>query len=675
MTDQPMERPPLLDRALFFADPDISAAQLSPDGRFVSFIRPLQGTRNIWVKGVDEPFDAARPVTNDQRRPIPGYFWSRDGRYILFVQDEDGDENFNVHAVDPSAPNAEGQPVPPARNLTDTVGVRALIYSVPRDHPDVVYVGLNARDAAWHDVYRLSLSTGERTLLRENTDRISGWVFDEDGGLRLAQRTTDAGDTEVLRLDPGGMTKVYGCSVFETCAPVRFTRDGRFAYVITNEGTADLIGLVTLDPQTGVVETIERDPEGRVDLEHVIFSDLTGDLVATVYDDERRRYYVRDQAWRVDLDDLRARFPGQDVGIMSTTADERLWLVAITSDVEPGEVHLFDRDARTLVAQYTVRPDLPRHHLAPMEAITYPSSDGVEIPAFLTRPMGVPPTALPLLVLPHGGPWARDHWGYSTYAQFFANRGYAVLQPNFRGSTGYGKRFLNLGNGRWGETMQDDLTWGVRYLAREGIVDATRVGIMGGSYGGYATLAGLAFTPDVYAAGVSIVGPSNLLTLLASIPPYWESVRTIFNVRLADPSTAEGRAQLERQSPLTSAHRMAAPLLVVQGANDPRVRQAESDQIVVALRTHGLPVEYLVAPDEGHGFVRPVNNMAMIAASERFLATHLGGRYQADMPDDVALRLAAITVDPATVTIAAATGPAPVGPVAPGADPAVPPAR
>jgi dienelactone hydrolase len=285
-----------------------------------------------------------------------------------------------------------------------------------------------------------------------------------------------------------------------------------------------------------------------------------------------------------------------------------------------------------------------------MKSIKYKSSDGLEIPAYLTLPKGLQAKNLPLIVFPHGGPWARDIWGYNTFAQFLANRGYAVLQPNFRASTGYGKKFLNAGNLQWGDKMQDDITWGVKYLVGEGIADPKRVGIMGGSYGGYATLAGVAFTPDLYAGAVSIVGPSNLITLLESIPPYWEAGRVVFHRRMGDPSTAEGKTQLERQSPLNSANKIKAPLLVIQGANDPRVNKAESDQIVIALRDRGFPVEYLVAPDEGHGFARPINNLAMITSAEKFLAKYLGGRFQADAKPEIATRLKEITVDPKTVT-------------------------
>lgn len=288
-----------------------------------------------------------------------------------------------------------------------------------------------------------------------------------------------------------------------------------------------------------------------------------------------------------------------------------------------------------------------------MTSIRYPSSDGLEIQAYLVMPKGFGDKNLPLVVVPHGGPWARDYWGYNSYAQFMANRGYAVMMPNFRGSTGFGKSFLNAGNQQWGDLMQDDITWGVNYLVDQGIADPERVAIFGGSYGGYATLAGVAFTPDLYAAGVSFVGPSNLITLLNSIPPYWEAARVVFHLRMGDPATPEGEAQLIRQSPLFSADKIVAPLLVVQGDNDPRVKTPESDQIVVALRERGFPVEYINAPDEGHGFARPVNNMAFVAAMEKFLAKHVGGRFQESMTDEVAQRLQEITVDVNTVEMPA----------------------
>ncbi len=645
------QQPPLIDREILFGDPEISGAQLSPDGKYISFIKPWNKTRNIWVKRTEEPFNAARLVTNETKRPVPAYFWSRDGKYILYVQDSGGDENYNIYAVNPSDKPASGAEAPPARNITDAKGVRAMIFAVPKSNPDAIYVGLNDRDKAWHDLYEVKISTGERKLLRKNTDRITGWVFDNDDKLRLATRSADNGDTEVLRVDADGFKQIYSCNVFEVCAPFAFHKDNKRVWFASNKGDVDLISLDLLDPETGKAEVFESDPMKRVDFGDPIISARTHELIATSYEDEKQRMYWRDKGFEADYNRVRKQLGDLELRLVSTTADEKLWLLSAYSDTEPGEVFLFDRASKKLTPQYKLREKLDRTALSPMKPIRYESSDGMEVPAYLTTPKGLEAKNLPTIILPHGGPWGRDSWGYNGLAQFLANRGYAVLQPNFRSSTGYGKKFLNAGNNQWGEKMQDDLTWGAKYLVQKGIADEKRIGIMGGSYGGYATLAGVAFTPDRYAAAVDIVGPSNLITLLDSIPPYWEAARMMFAKRMGDPKTPEGKAQLERQSPLNSASKIKTPLMVVQGANDPRVNKAEADQIVIALRDRKFPVEYLVAPDEGHGFARPVNNMAMFAAAEKFLAKHLGGRYQEDMTPEVAERLKVITVDPATVKL------------------------
>ncbi len=643
--------PPLIDRELFFGNPEISGATLSPDGQYIAFRKPWNGTLNIWVKETRESFDQAKRVTAETRRPIPAFFWSRDSKFILFVQDQGGDENYNVYAVNPGESVAAGKDVPNARNLTEAKGARAMIYDVPKHTPDLIYVGLNDRDPAWHDLYEVKVSTSERKLLRKNTDKIAGWMMDLAGKLRLATRTADNGDTEILRVTDAGFEQVYSCTVFETCGPLQFHRDNTRVYMITNHGQADLIRLVLFDPQTKKEELVESDPQNQVDFGGAIFSEKTDALVATSYVGDTRRMYFRDKAYGADYEQIKKKLPGKEISFGGSTADERKWMIIASGDTEPGERHLYDRDTKTLTKQYRAFEKLPRQDLATMKPIRYKSSDGLEVPAYLTLPKGVPAKNLPLVVVPHGGPWARDTFGYNAMAQFFANRGYAVLSPNFRGSTGYGEKFLNAANNEWGGKMQDDITWGVKHLVAEAVADPKRVSILGGSYGGYATLAGVAFTPDVYAAAVSIVGPSNLLTLLESIPPYWEAGRKMFHMRMGDPTTPEGKKQLERQSPLFSAARIKTPLLVVQGANDPRVKKAESDQIVIALRDRGFPVEYMVAPDEGHGFARPVNNMAMYAAIEKFLAKHLGGRYQEAMTPEVATRLTEITVDPKTVTL------------------------
>jgi dipeptidyl aminopeptidase/acylaminoacyl peptidase len=643
--------PPLIDRELLFGDPEISGAQLSPDGRYIAFLKPWKETRNIWVKKTNEPFSSARLMTTETARPVAAFLWTRDAKFIAYVKDHDGDENFNVYAVDPRAGTAPNADAPPSRDLTNLKGVRVMLFSAPKSDPDVIYIGLNDRDKSWHDLYKLQMSTGLRTLVRQNTDRIAGWIFDLKGNLRLAQRVQDSGDQEILRVDSDGFTPIYTCNVFESADVIQFHKDGGRAYIQTNKGHLDLTTLELLDPATGQVETVESDPLRRVDLESAWFSEATDELVETQYSDDRDRRYFKDPAFEADFRWLEEKFPGKEISVGSNTRDESQWLIVTYGDTEPGETYLFDRKTRGLAFQYKVREKLPRESLAPMQAVRYKSSDGLEIPAYLTLPKGVEAKGLPALMVVHGGPWARDEWGYNPLAQFFANRGYAVFRPNFRGSTGYGKKFMNAGNAEWGAKMQDDITWGVKYLVSEGIADPKRVGILGGSYGGYATLAGVAFTPDLYRAAVDIVGPSNLMTLLGSLPPYWEAARKIMYARMADPDTPAGKRWLEERSPLYSAEKIKTPLLVVQGANDPRVHRREAEQIVIALRDRGFPVEYLLAPDEGHGFARPVNNLAMYMAVEKFLAGHLKGRYQEGGSPEVEARLTEITVDPKTVVV------------------------
>jgi len=640
--------PPLIDRELFFGPPVIAGGQLSPDGKYMSFLKVYKGTMNVWVKEASAPFESAHPLTADTLRPIRNYFWSRDGKYILYVQDKGGDENFNVYAVNPSEKAAGGQDIPTNRALTDYKGVRAFIYSVPKSDPDALYIGLNDRDKKWHDLYKLKISTGEKTLLRQNSDkdRITGWIFDWSDKLRLATRANEDGSNDLLRVDEKELVPIYHTGPFEEFDTYAFDKDNKQYYISTNKGDdRDLKQLVLLDPLSMKETFVEKDPMNRVDFGGANFSDVTKSIILTSYTDEKERLYWKDKQFEADYKIIEKELPGLLLDFTSSTADENLWLLSAYSDTDPGAAYLFDRKTKKLSFQYRPRPDIPIKSLAPMKAIKYKSSDGLEIPAYLVLPKGVPAKNLPMVAFPHGGPWGRDYWGYNSFAQFLANRGYAVLLPNFRASTGYGKKFLDAGNRQWGDKMQDDITWGVKYLVSEGIVDPKHVGIMGGSYGGYATLAGVAFTPDLYAAAVSIVGPSNLITLLNSIPPYWESIRKLFYLRMGDPTTDEGKKQLERQSPLNSADKIKTPLLVAQGANDPRVNKAESEQIVNALRKRNFAVEYILAPDEGHGFARPVNNMAMLAEAEKFLATYLGGRYQESMTPEVEKRLTEIKVD------------------------------
>ena len=642
--------PELIDRELFFGDPEISGAQLSPDGNYVTFMRPFEGVRNIWIKAFDEPFDDARPLTRDER-PVPGYFWSQDSRFVLYVQDRDGDEDFHVWAVDPAGEVDPETGTPAARNLTDLEGVRATIIAVPESTPDRMLVGLNDRDPALHDVYAVTISTGERELLIENDQNVAGWSADLDGMVRLAMRQTSDGGTEILRVEEGDLGEaIFTCSWEETCGPMSFQPDGETVWFMSNRGDeVDLIGLYTLNIASGELTLIERDPEGEVDFGGAVFSPATRELQATVYIGDRPRIYPQTDEFAETLEFLRDNLPEGQIGISSQTRDESVALISLSRDVDPATVYVYDRAAGTLEELYRVRPEIDSGQMAEMRPVRYTARDGLEISGYLTLPNGAEPENLAVVALIHGGPWARDTWGFRSQVQFMANRGYAVFQPNFRGSTGFGQAFLNAGNNEWGDAMQDDITDGIRYLIDQGIADPDRVCIMGGSYGGYATLAGMVFTPELYACGVNIVGVSNIITLLNSIPAYWGPIRQIFTLRVGDPDTDEGRAQLERQSPINHVEQIQRPLLIVHGANDPRVRQSEADQIVVAMREAGLPVEYILAPDEGHGFSQRINRMAMFARIEQFLAQHLGGRYQSGMADDVRERLAAITVDVDTV--------------------------
>lgn len=638
---------PLLDRQLFFGNPQISGGQLSPDGKFISFMKPYKGIMNVWVKEFAEPFEDARPLT-DSKRPLYGYTWTEDGKYILFVKDSGGDENMNLFAVDPNAKPEAGKDTPESRNLTPMEEVTAQIMHASQDNPDLLWVGLNDRDKAWHDLYQLEISTGKLTLVYQNDDRITGYEFDWDDNLRLLSRTDPAGNTTLLRKDGDSLVPIYETSVEENAGVSGWDAKNENVYLTTNKGDLDLMTLFMMNPETKEMEVLESDPNRRVDFGGLRVDRNTREVISTSYTENKTRYYWRDKNWEANYKFLQEKFPGREISFQSSTNDYGKFLVAVTGDKYASEAWYFDANTRELIHQYTPRPELKEveQYLAPMTPIRYLSSDGLEIPAYLTIPAETEAKNLPVVVLVHGGPKGpRDSWGYNALVQVLANRGYAVLQPNFRASGGYGKKFLNAGDLEWGKLMQDDITWGVKHLIEEGIADKDRVAIMGGSYGGYATLAGLAFTPDVYACGVDIVGPSNIFTLLDSIPPYWEAGRAFLYGMVGDPATEEGKQRIKEASPLFSADKISKPLLIIQGANDPRVKQAEADQIVIALRDKGHKVSYLLADDEGHGFRKPVNSMATFAETEMFLAEQIGGRCQKEMPEDVAKRLEELRVD------------------------------
>ncbi|MCV2503428.1 MAG: S9 family peptidase [Neisseriaceae bacterium] len=650
MNNQELVEHQLIDRAVIFGNPKIAGADLSPDGQYVTFLKEYDGILNIWLKKIDEPFQKARVLT-DSKRPLGGYFWTDDSKYILYVKDKDGDENFNLYMLDPHT--GKENELPKAKNLTPFKDVRVALFHLSQNNPDYIWIGLNDRDPAWHDLYKLTISTGKLEKIYENTDRITSYEFDWDDNLRILERTDESGNSELFKIDKDKkLTKIFETPISEFVSIGGWTKDNQSPYFITNKGDIDLATLFLFDMDSLKLSKIESDPKNRVDINGVSFNRNTREMIATSYTDDETIYYWKDKTREAYYNYLKKQFPGRRVSFSAADNDYNKFLVVVWGDKYATDTYLFqpnaDNEQEKLIYQYTSRPDLKKveKQLSPMKAIRYQSSDRLEIPGYLTIPVTKKAKNLPLVVLVHGGPKGpRDYWGYDPEAQFLANRGYAVLQPNFRASGGYGKKFLNAGDLQWGRLMQDDITYGVKYLVDKGIVDSKKVVIMGGSYGGYATLAGLAFTPEVYVAGVDIVGPSNLFTLLDSIPAYWEAGRAELYQMTGNPNTEEGREILKNASPLFSVDKINKPLLIVQGANDPRVKQAESDQMVTALRDKGKKVVYLLAKDEGHGFAKPLNRMAMYAEIERFLSEVLGGVYQSDMPSDVEKTLDSLRVD------------------------------
>jgi len=644
--------PPLIDRELFFGDPQLANVQISPDGRWLSFAKPYKGTLNIWLQPIrDGELGEAFPITASERRPITQFFWSPDSRYILYVQDKDGDENYHLYRII-LAEATPGQ-IPKAVDLTPREGIRVQPYAFPRNKPQIAYIGLNDRNPSLHDLYELDLATGRLTLLYKNEDGVLGWGIDDLGRIRFAGKVSPEGGTELYLVTRKGkgfsFKKVYETAWDESASIAYLPKKGEEIFLITNKGV-DKLRLVAFDPKTGKERQVHADPEDRVDIGGAFFDEKTDKLRSVYYiDDKRRRYFFDEklESWYKKWEEL---LPGGEVGMSGLSDDERYAVVTFSSDREPARYYLWDAQRQTLKEIGRARPDLPTEHLAEKRPLRIRARDGASIPAYLTLPKGVPPQNLPAVLLVHGGPWARDYWGYDALSQFLANRGYAVLQVNFRGSTGYGKAFLNAGNKQWGTgIMQHDLTDAVQEMVKQGVFDPKRIAIMGGSYGGYATLAGVTFTPELYACGISIVGPSSIITLIKSVPPYWRPLMKLFDHRVGNLNDPQDVERLKAQSPLYHVERIRVPLLIVQGANDPRVKKHESDQIVAALHAKGYPVRYLLAPDEGHGFQNYDNRMAMMVAIEQFLAERLGGRVQPEVPEKIARRLAEITVDPATV--------------------------
>jgi dipeptidyl aminopeptidase/acylaminoacyl peptidase len=606
----------LIPRARLFGNPTRAQAKISPDGQWLSWLAPKDGVLNIWIAPVSDR-DAARAITDDRKRGIRFHAWSRSSSHVLYMQDEGGTEEWHIYAVDIAEDTT--------RDLTPLPGVTAHIHDLVIDQPWTVAVAINDRDKAWHDIFRIDIRTGERELLFENTEQLSSVVLDRQLRPRLATKSRPEGGSNVYKIDG---TRLDLVRVIEheddlTTSVQGFTRDGSTLYVISSVGR-DKAVLTGVDWQSGAETVLAEHP--KADISQLLRNPETELVEAAAAEYLQIDWIPLNEQIAGDLKQLHSLLPG-DITVASRTQDDSRWIVLSSAAELPGTYYLYERAKGTVSELFTVRPDLNPYALAPMRAEVIRARDGLELVSYLTLPIDKdlkPP--LPMVLLVHGGPWARDDYGYNSYHQWLANRGYAVLSVNFRGSVGFGKSFLNAGDLQWGRKMHDDLLDAVNWAVAQGIAERGRVAIMGGSYGGYATLAGLAFTPEVFCCGVDIVGPSNLETLLATVPPYWAAFFENLARRVGDPRTDEGRSLLRERSPLHAADKITKPLLIGQGANDPRVKQAESDQIIDAMQAKNLPVTYVLYPQEGHGFAVPENSLSFCAIAEAFLAAHLGGR-------------------------------------------------
>lgn len=602
---------PLVPRELFFGNPERVQGRISPDGKRLSFLAPHNGVLNVWIETLDG--DDARPLTDDRGRGIHLHHWAYDNQHILYRQDRNGDENWHVYACNLNTGEV--------RDLTPIENIQAAIVSLDPAFPDEILVQFNNRDPQLMDVYRASLVTGELTLVAENPGGIVGWIPDHEFRLRAAYAANPDGGFDLL-------ARVNESDEFATLVhwgpeddghPYGFTPDGGGIYVGDSRG-ADTIRLKVIDIPSGDEHLIAEDKS--TDIDDVLIHPSKHILEAVAFHYDRKRWQPIDDGVRDDLTRLEETLDG-DIDIVSRDLDDRNWLIACVRDREPVSYYHYRRGTETVML-FSTKPELQKYPMAPMAFVEITARDGLTLPSYLTIPPESAGMNLPMVLNVHGGPWHRDTWTFHSEVQWLANRGYAVLQVNFRGSTGFGKSFLHAGDKEWGRKMQHDLTDSVKWAIDQGIADPERVAIFGGSYGGYAALAGAAFTPNLYRCAVAMVGPSSILTWMASIPPYWKPLIKLFHTRVGNPDTEED--MLKERSPLFSVDQIRIPMLIGQGANDPRVRQEESEQIVAALKSKGHEVEYALYEDEGHGLYRPENRLDFYARAERFLARHLGGR-------------------------------------------------
>ena len=625
MTAIAADTTPLIPRDVLFGNPDKASVRISPDGKYLSWIAPVDGVLNVWVAPADN-LDAGKPITNDRKRGIRSYSWTYNSQNLVYLQDEGGDENFHIYSVDMDTKKSI--------DLTPFKEVAATIENASPKFPDELLIGINDRDPQLHDTYRVNVKTGKRDLVFKNPG-FAQVVTDDDYRVRFGMKMNPKdGSTEVFQPDEKGEWKPFDNIPMEdslTTSPVDFDKSGESVYLLDSRGR-DTAALVKFNPKTRASEVIASNE--KADISDVMIHPITKVVegVATTY--EKTTWQFFDKGVEEDFRLIEKLAEGE-VGVTSRTLDDRYWIASIIPDNGPVRYYLFDRKTKEAKFLFTNRKDLETVTLSKMHPVVIKARDGMNLVSYLTLPPGegsaisaVPSKPLPMILDVHGGPWARDDWGLNPTHQWLANRGYAVLSVNFRGSTGFGKKFINAGNREWGARMHDDLLDAVKFAVDHKVADPSKIAIMGGSYGGYATLAGLTMTPDVFACGVDIVGPSNIVTLLKSVPPYWVPQLRMFIDRVGDHTTEEGRKFLESRSPLTHVANIKKPLLIGQGANDPRVKQAEADQIVQAMKAKKIPVTYVLYPDEGHGFARPANRLSFNAVTEAFLAEHLGGRFE-----------------------------------------------
>jgi dipeptidyl aminopeptidase/acylaminoacyl peptidase len=623
----------LIARTALFGNPVRAQARLSPDGRYMSFLAPKNGVLNVWIAPFGK-LEAAKPITDDKKRGIRQHYWADDGRHVLFLQDEGGDENWRVYSVDVETGKQVG--------LTPLDKVRAEIVGLSHERPDVALIALNDRTPEYHDLYEVNIASGERKLVERNDQQFAGYLEDLQLRPRLAVKTLDDGGGEIYRNTGKGWESLlkYGRDDSLTTRPVIVEEGGNTALMLSSIGR-DKAALVRIDLNSGKQTVLGE--SSKADVSEVWLDPRTRKPQAYAIEYLASEIDAIDPAVNKDIGILKSAV-GPQFQVVSRTLDDSRWVVAVDDPLHAVASYLYDRGSGKVSKLFDHRPELAGVAFRPMKAVELTARDGLPLVAYLTLPAGAadhagapgasgpnaapdrPSSPVPLVLDVHGGPWARDSYGFNGEHQWLANRGYAVLSVNYRGSTGFGKKFINAGDKEWARNMHNDLLDAVDWAIREKIAQPDKIAIYGGSYGGYATLVGLTFTPDRFACGVDIVGPSNLFTLLNSIPPYWKSFFEDMVRRIGDPRTAEGRELLKERSPLTFTDKISKPLLIAQGANDPRVKQAEADQIVDAMKARHLPVTYVLYPDEGHGFARPQNRISFYAVAEGFLSKCLGGR-------------------------------------------------